>query len=93
MRRDVVDLQPGGSRAPIGRGLVVPGLDGDPRLLMGAAPRLFPGLRALPFDHFRGSAEDGVEGLAERALARRDHLPDLHPDWHSGSGRADWRGA
>jgi pimeloyl-ACP methyl ester carboxylesterase len=58
-----------------GRVLVIPGLDGDPRLLMSVAPRLFAGLRALPFDHFRDPATDGVEGLAARALAVLDADP------------------
>ncbi|HLH24389.1 MAG TPA: alpha/beta fold hydrolase [Chloroflexota bacterium] len=62
-------------RLPQGRVLVIPGLDGDPRLLMAAAPRLFPGLRALPFDHLRDAAEDGVEGLAARALRVLDADP------------------
>jgi pimeloyl-ACP methyl ester carboxylesterase len=56
--------------------LVISGLDGDPRLLLGAAPRLFRGLRALPFHHARDPAEDGVEGLAERALAVLDADPE-----------------
>jgi 3-oxoadipate enol-lactonase len=58
-----------------GRVLVVPGLDGNPRLLMAAAPRLLPGLRALPFDHLRDPAEDGLEGLATRALRVLDADP------------------
>jgi 3-oxoadipate enol-lactonase len=62
-------------RASAARVLVVPGLDGDPRLLMAAAPRLFPGLRALPFDHLRDAVEDGVEGLAARALRVLDADP------------------
>ena len=57
------------------RVLVVPGLDGDPRLLMAVAPRLYPGLRALPFDHLRDPAEDGLEGLAARALRVLDADP------------------
>ena len=54
------------------RMLAVPGLDGDPRLLMAAAPQLFPGMRVLLFDHSRDRAEDGLEGLAARALALLD---------------------
>jgi pimeloyl-ACP methyl ester carboxylesterase len=57
------------------RALVIPGLNGSPDLLMAAAPRLFPGLRALPFDHRRELAEGGVEGLAGRALAVLDADP------------------
>jgi pimeloyl-ACP methyl ester carboxylesterase len=57
------------------RVLVVPGLDGDPRLLMAAAPRLFPGLRALPFNHLRDPAADGIAGLADRALRVLDADP------------------
>jgi pimeloyl-ACP methyl ester carboxylesterase len=67
------DAGPG--RLSAGRILVVPGLDGHPRLLMAAAPRLFPGLRALPFDHGRDPAEGGVEGLAARALRVLDADP------------------
>jgi pimeloyl-ACP methyl ester carboxylesterase len=52
--------------------LVVPGLDGDPRLLLSVAPRLFRGTRALLFDHSRDRAEDGLEGLAERVIALLD---------------------
>lgn len=59
-------------RQDAGRVLLISGLDGDPRLLMGAAPRLFGGLRVLPFDHLREPAEDGAAGLAERALAILD---------------------
>ena len=63
---------PKGSGARGGRVLVISGLDGDPRLLMGVAPRLFRGLRALAFDHSWDAAEGGAEGLAERALAVLD---------------------
>jgi pimeloyl-ACP methyl ester carboxylesterase len=63
-------------RAPAGRVLLISGLDGDPRLMMKAAPRLFPGARVLPFDHLREPAEEGVEGLAERALAVLDTDPE-----------------
>ncbi|MDQ3811155.1 MAG: alpha/beta hydrolase [Chloroflexota bacterium] len=52
--------------------LVVPGLDGDPRLLLSVAPRLFPGTRVLLFDHSRDRAEGGLEGLAARAIALLD---------------------
>jgi pimeloyl-ACP methyl ester carboxylesterase len=52
--------------------LLIPGLDGDPGLLAGAAPGLFPELRTLVFDHLRDPADDGVEGLANRALALLD---------------------
>jgi 3-oxoadipate enol-lactonase len=54
------------------RVLVISGLDGDPRLLMGVAPRLLRGLRALPFDHSRDMADGGADGLAARALAVLD---------------------
>jgi pimeloyl-ACP methyl ester carboxylesterase len=77
MREDATMCEnPGPMAAPVRRVLLVSGLDGDPRLLMGAAPRLFPGLRALPFNHLRDPAEDGVEGLAERALAVLDADPE-----------------
>jgi pimeloyl-ACP methyl ester carboxylesterase len=62
-------------RLAAGRVLVVPGLDGHPRMLMAAAPRLFRGLRALPFDHGQDPAADGVEGLAARALGVLDADP------------------
>ena len=57
---------------PAPRVLAVPGLDGDPRLLLSAAPRLFRGTRTLLFDHSRDRAQDGLDGLAERALAVLD---------------------
>jgi pimeloyl-ACP methyl ester carboxylesterase len=41
---------------------------------MEAAPRLFPGWHAAGFDHHRDLAEDGVEGLAARALGALDEL-------------------
>ncbi len=50
------------------RVLIIPGLDGKPRMLERFAPRLFPDMRALVFDHHLDEADDGVEGLAERAL-------------------------
>ena len=52
--------------------LVIPGLDGDPGLVRAAAPRLFRGMRVLPFDHRLDPMAGGVEGLAERALAVLD---------------------
>lgn len=48
--------------------LVIPGLNGDPGMLMRAAPVLFPDWHAVAFNHHRDRASDGVEGLAERAL-------------------------
>ena len=54
------------------RVLVIPGLDGDPTMVQAAAPRLFRGMRVLPFDHRLDTMDDGVEGLAERALAVLD---------------------
>jgi len=48
--------------------LVIPGLNGHPGLLMDSAPRLFPGWQALAFNHHGDQAQDGVEGLACRAL-------------------------
>ncbi len=59
-------------RAESPRVLVIPGLDGDPGLVHAAAPRLFRGLRVLPFDHRLDPMAGGVEGLAERALALLD---------------------
>jgi pimeloyl-ACP methyl ester carboxylesterase len=58
------------------RVLVIPGLDGDPTMVQAAAPRLFRGMRVLPFDHRLDTMDDGVEGLAERALALLDSDPD-----------------
>jgi pimeloyl-ACP methyl ester carboxylesterase len=52
--------------------LVIPGLDGDPRLVGAVAPRLFRGMRVLPFDHRLDPMDGGVEGLAQRALAVLD---------------------
>jgi pimeloyl-ACP methyl ester carboxylesterase len=52
--------------------LVVPGLDGDPGLLVSAAPGLFQGFRPLWFDHRLDDVSGGVDGLAERALAMLD---------------------
>jgi pimeloyl-ACP methyl ester carboxylesterase len=42
---------------------------------MEAAPRLFAGFHAAPFDHHRDPADAGVEGLALRAIAALDELP------------------
>ena len=55
--------------------LVIPGLDGDTGMLRTVAPRLFGGMRVLAFDHRFDTMEDGVEGLAERALAVLDADP------------------
>jgi pimeloyl-ACP methyl ester carboxylesterase len=52
--------------------LVIPGLNGHPGLLMRSAPRLFPGWRATAFNHHLDLAQDGVEGLALRALQTVD---------------------
>jgi pimeloyl-ACP methyl ester carboxylesterase len=52
--------------------LIIPGLNGDPGMLMRAAPVLFPGWRPVAFNHHRDGAEGGVEGMAERALACLD---------------------
>jgi 3-oxoadipate enol-lactonase len=52
--------------------LVVPGLDGDPGLLVAAAPRLFRAFRPVWFDHRLDDVSGGVEGLAQRALAMLD---------------------
>jgi pimeloyl-ACP methyl ester carboxylesterase len=49
--------------------LVIPGLNGHPGLLLGAAPVLFPDWRAVAFNHHLDLADGGVEGLATRALA------------------------
>jgi pimeloyl-ACP methyl ester carboxylesterase len=52
--------------------LVIPGLDGDPGLLVSAAPALFEGFRPIWFDHRLDDVSGGVDGLAERALAMLD---------------------
>jgi pimeloyl-ACP methyl ester carboxylesterase len=57
-------MQNGGAR----RVLVIPGLNGDPGMLLRAAPSLFPDWRPLAFNHHHDAADGGVEGLAERAL-------------------------
>jgi 3-oxoadipate enol-lactonase len=57
--------------------LIVPGLNGHPGMLMHSAPILFPHWRSLPFNHHHDLALDGVDGLAERALAALDEVtPD-----------------
>ncbi|MBV8717688.1 MAG: alpha/beta fold hydrolase [Chloroflexi bacterium] len=50
------------------RVLIIPGLNGHPGMLLEAAPRLFPGWQACAFNHHHDQAQDGVEGLAHRAL-------------------------
>jgi 3-oxoadipate enol-lactonase len=52
--------------------LVIPGLDGDPGLLVSAAPTLFQAFRPVWFDHRLDDVAGGVDGLAERALAILD---------------------
>jgi pimeloyl-ACP methyl ester carboxylesterase len=52
------------------RVLIIPGLNGHPGLLLQSAPVWFPDWRPLAFDHHGDRADDGVEGLAERALER-----------------------
>jgi pimeloyl-ACP methyl ester carboxylesterase len=54
--------------APRAGVLIIPGLNGHPGMLMDSAPRLFPGWRAIAFNHHGDQAVDGVEGLARRAL-------------------------
>jgi len=56
----------------VARVLVIPGLDGDTGVVRAAAPRLFRGMRLVPFDHRLDTLAGGVEGLAERALAVLD---------------------
>jgi pimeloyl-ACP methyl ester carboxylesterase len=55
------------------RVLIIPGLNGHPDLLMAWAPVLFPGWKPTAFNHHLDLAEDGVDGLASRAL---ECLPD-----------------
>ena len=52
--------------------LVIPGINGAAEPILAAAPRLFPGLRVVTFDHRLDHAADGIEGLADRALAALD---------------------
>src|SRR5215218_4490025 len=54
------------------RVLAIAGLDGDATLLAAAAPRLFPNMRTLLFDHSSDTMAGGIEGLADRALAVLD---------------------
>jgi pimeloyl-ACP methyl ester carboxylesterase len=51
------------------RVLIIPGLNGDPGMLLRAAPLLFPTWRPVGFNHHHDMAVGGVNGLAERALA------------------------
>jgi pimeloyl-ACP methyl ester carboxylesterase len=60
--------EPGEPRQASPAVVVIPGLNGHPGMLMGAAPVLFPGWRAVAFSHHVDLAEGGVEGLARRAL-------------------------
>ena len=43
------------------RVLIIPGLNGDPGMLMRAGPVLFPSWRPVAFNHHRDAAEGGVE--------------------------------
>src|SRR5947209_4503250 len=52
--------------------LVIPGLDGDPRLLRSAAADLFSAFRPLWFDHSLDDLSGGLDGVADRALALLD---------------------
>lgn len=52
--------------------LVIPGLDGNPALWQDVADTALVGLQPLWFDHSADRAEDGLEGLARRALAVLD---------------------
>lgn len=61
------------------RVLIIPGLNGHPGMLMQSAPRLFPGWGACGFNHHADQALDGVEGLAERALAVLDLFDPAEP--------------
>src|SRR5205814_1395839 len=56
----------GAATAP--RVVIIPGLNGHPWLLMRYAPLLFPGWQAVAFNHHLDLAQDGVSGLASRAL-------------------------
>jgi pimeloyl-ACP methyl ester carboxylesterase len=45
-------------------------------MVQAAAPRLFRGMRVLPFDHRLDGLAGGVDGLAERALTVLDSDPE-----------------
>jgi 3-oxoadipate enol-lactonase len=57
---------------PVPSVLVIPGLNGHPGMLMGAAAGLFPRWRVMAFNHHLDLAEGGVEGMARRALQGLD---------------------
>jgi poly(3-hydroxyoctanoate) depolymerase len=59
--------------------LAIPGLDGNPDLVRAAAPDLFPGVPTTIYTHAYDRAEDGLEGMAERALAASDHAGGVGP--------------
>ena len=69
-------VRPGANHTPAAiadvRVLVIPGLDGDASMINAVAPILFGGMRVVAFEHRFGAIDDGVEGLAERALAVLD---------------------
>jgi pimeloyl-ACP methyl ester carboxylesterase len=52
------------------RVLIIPGLNGDPGMLLRSAHLLFPNWRPVGFNHHHDLAEGGVEGMADRALQR-----------------------
>jgi pimeloyl-ACP methyl ester carboxylesterase len=54
------------------RVLIIPGLNGDPGMLLRAAPTLFPRWQPVAFNHHHDLAHGGVDGLARRALERLD---------------------
>jgi pimeloyl-[acyl-carrier protein] methyl ester esterase len=62
------------------RVLIIPGLNGDPGMLLRSAHLLFPTWRPVGFNHHRDPADGGVEGMAQRALERLDaDDPDPRP--------------
>ena len=67
-----IGAQPKASALHANTVLVIPGINGSADPLLAAAPRLFPGLRVVPFDHRLDHADDGIEGLAQRALSLLD---------------------
>src|SRR4029077_10006821 len=54
------------------RVLIIPGLNGDPGMLLRSAHLLFPNWRPLGFNHHHDLAEGGVGGMAQRALQPPD---------------------
>src|SRR5579864_9773632 len=61
------------------RVLVIPGLDGTTELWQSVASTVLAGLRPVWFDHSHDRADDGLDGLARRAIATLDDAEDEQP--------------